>query len=194
MFHLGLATPCFSAAPSSQPAAGFAGPCSKDCRAHAPPGLGTGRLCADSSLPSAAGSTCCCMRDFFGFCFTWACCPLPEATCCDDHQHCCPSNLPVCDTTAGRCLSSAGQGYEGSVEWSTKTPAMTQVIWFAILICVQRAVMLCATSSSHIQLLPSGVRHQDLCHDQGHFLMPCTMQTGWCCVQRLKQQPVVADA
>ncbi len=52
----------------------------------------------------SAGATCCCLRDFFGYCFTWACCPLPKATCCDDQTHCCPAELPVCDTAAGRCL------------------------------------------------------------------------------------------
>ena len=54
--------------------------------------------------PVSAGATCCCLRDFFGYCFTWACCPLPKATCCDDQTHCCPAELPVCDTSAGRCL------------------------------------------------------------------------------------------
>lgn len=125
--HLGLAATHVCAAPSPPPAAGFACHSLRDYIAYGSPVLATTRLCADFPSPSAAGSTCCCMRDFFGFCFTWACCPLPEATCCNDHQHCCPSNLPVCDTTAGRCLASAGQGYAGSVEWSTKTPAMTQV-------------------------------------------------------------------
>ncbi len=70
-----------------------------------------------------AGQTCCCMRDFFGYCFAWACCPLKQATCCDDHIHCCPNSLPVCDTVAARCLAAPGAGYEGSVPWSTKTPA-----------------------------------------------------------------------
>lgn len=63
------------------------------------------------------------MRQYFGYCFTWACCPLPEATCCDDHVHCCPSNLPVCDVTAGRCLNKPGAGFDDSSEWFTKTPA-----------------------------------------------------------------------
>ena len=63
------------------------------------------------------------MREYFGYCFTWACCPLPEATCCDDLIHCCPSNLPVCDVTAGRCLNKAGAGFDESSEWFTKTPA-----------------------------------------------------------------------
>ncbi len=30
-------------------------------------------------------------------------CPLPEAVCCDDHEHCCPSGYK-CDTKDGRCL------------------------------------------------------------------------------------------
>ncbi|KAL3157963.1 hypothetical protein ABBQ32_012364 [Trebouxia sp. C0010 RCD-2024] len=77
----------------------------------------------DTSTQCPTGSTCCCMREYFGYCFTWACCPLPEAVCCDDHVHCCPSNLPVCDVTAGRCLNKAGAGFDDSAEWFTKTPA-----------------------------------------------------------------------
>lgn len=80
----------------------------------------------DDTTQCPPGNTCCCMREFFGFCFTWACCPLPEAICCDDMQHCCPSDLPVCDTVAGRCLAKAGEGYEGSVPMSSKVPAQTQ--------------------------------------------------------------------
>jgi progranulin len=30
-------------------------------------------------------------------------CPLPQAVCCDDHQHCCPNGY-TCDTKDGRCL------------------------------------------------------------------------------------------
>lgn len=76
----------------------------------------------DDVTECPAGNTCCCLRDFFGFCFTWACCPLPKATCCDDHLHCCPHNLPVCDTVGGRCLKAPGV-WEGSVPISTKQPA-----------------------------------------------------------------------
>ena len=45
---------------------------------------------------------------------------VQDATCCDDHEHCCPSNLPVCDTTAGRCLSGNSDDWESSVPWSKK--------------------------------------------------------------------------
>eukprot|EP00887_Chlorella_sp_A99_P001556 scaffold8.g1556.t1 len=80
-------------------------------------------VACDDTTQCPAGNTCCCMRDFFGFCFTWACCPLENAVCCDDHEHCCPSDLPVCDTVAGRCLKGPGQGFEGSVPMSKKAAA-----------------------------------------------------------------------
>ena len=47
------------------------------------------------------------MSSFFNYCFSWACCPLPKATCCEDGQHCCPKELPVCDTTIGRCTKNS---------------------------------------------------------------------------------------
>lgn len=42
--------------------------------------------------------------------------------CCDDKQHCCPPNLPVCDTQGGRCLPSAN-ALTGGQPWLTKTKA-----------------------------------------------------------------------
>ena len=63
------------------------------------------------------------MRDFFGYCFTWACCPLPDATCCEDKAHCCPRDLPVCDVEAGRCSAGPGAGGGLSVPWVEKVPA-----------------------------------------------------------------------
>ena len=45
---------------------------------------------------------------------------VQAATCCDDHQHCCPSNLPVCDTIAGRCLSGKANDWESSEPWVSK--------------------------------------------------------------------------
>ncbi len=77
----------------------------------------------DSTTSCPPGATCCCLREFFGYCFTWACCPLVEATCCEDHEHCCPSSLPVCDTIAGRCLADKGV-WEGSQPWAQKFPAV----------------------------------------------------------------------
>ncbi|KAK3790504.1 hypothetical protein RRG08_060554 [Elysia crispata] len=43
------------------------------------------------------GQTCC--KDNTG---AYACCPLPEATCCDDHVHCCPKGH-TCDIEKGKC-------------------------------------------------------------------------------------------
>jgi KDEL-tailed cysteine endopeptidase len=80
----------------------------------------------DEATTCPAGSTCCCMRDFFGYCFTWACCPLPDATCCEDKAHCCPRDLPVCDVEAGRCAAGPGSplwGTGASVPWVAKVPA-----------------------------------------------------------------------
>jgi len=74
-------------------------------------------------------------RDIAGFCFTWGCCPMPSATCCEDKTHCCPSSLPVCDTDTGRCLpptfadggSSRAAAAAVSVPWATKVPARRKV-------------------------------------------------------------------
>ena len=45
--------------------------------------------CGDgSSCPS--GTTCCKLSSG-----QWGCCPYPEAVCCDDGEHCCPSGLFV---------------------------------------------------------------------------------------------------
>jgi hypothetical protein len=47
-------------------------------------------------------------------------CPLPQAVCCDDHQHCCPNGY-TCDTKDGRCLKG-----EISVPFFPKTKAIVQ--------------------------------------------------------------------
>lgn len=85
----------------------------------------------DDYVACPAGSTCCCLLEFSGQCLQWACCPIPEATCCSDHVHCCPHNLPVCDVTHARCLpksvdptSPLLQDLEvASLPWLEKTPA-----------------------------------------------------------------------
>ncbi|XP_073799716.1 granulin a isoform X14 [Danio rerio] len=57
------------------------------------------------------GSTCCKTKDG-----DWACCPLPEAVCCEDFIHCCPHGKK-CDIAAGSCEDSSG-----SVPWVEKVP------------------------------------------------------------------------
>uniref|UniRef100_A0A8C4T306 Granulins domain-containing protein n=1 Tax=Erpetoichthys calabaricus TaxID=27687 RepID=A0A8C4T306_ERPCA len=54
----------------------------------------------DDTKSCPNGNTCC--KKSTG---AWGCCPLPNAVCCDDHEHCCPEGY-TCDTTAGMCLSS----------------------------------------------------------------------------------------
>lgn len=56
----------------------------------------------DSFSTCPDGTTCC--KLISG---TWGCCPIPNAVCCADHQHCCPSNT-ICDTAHGRCTMKSG--------------------------------------------------------------------------------------
>jgi hypothetical protein len=48
------------------------------------------------------------------------CCPLLGGVGCDDNQHCCPADAPVCDTQAGTCSSTDGKK---TVQWTVKQPA-----------------------------------------------------------------------
>uniref|UniRef100_A0A7S3UE94 Granulins domain-containing protein n=1 Tax=Picocystis salinarum TaxID=88271 RepID=A0A7S3UE94_9CHLO len=70
-----------------------------------PPGPGPVQ-CANGQQ-CAPHSTCCCLVNFSGTCFVYGCCPYPQATCCDDHIHCCPTAHPICDTKAGKCKASS---------------------------------------------------------------------------------------
>lgn len=50
------------------------------------------------------GETCCCSYRLFGICFSWKCCKLNAAVCCNDGQHCCPHDYPICDVKSQQCL------------------------------------------------------------------------------------------
>jgi hypothetical protein len=50
----------------------------------------------DTNTSCPEGNTCCPMKDDK----SWGCCLLPEAVCCSDHTHCCPSGY-TCDTSNG---------------------------------------------------------------------------------------------
>nr|XP_055050054.1 granulin a isoform X2 [Misgurnus anguillicaudatus] len=56
-------------------------------------------------------STCCKTKDG-----GWACCPLPEAVCCDDFVHCCPHG-PKCNMASEKCEDPSG-----SMPWFEKIP------------------------------------------------------------------------
>jgi KDEL-tailed cysteine endopeptidase len=77
----------------------------------------------DSYSECPPQTTCCCLSDIAGFCFSWGCCPMEKATCCADKEHCCPPDMPVCDTDEGRCLPKPGVNFGKSVPWATKVPA-----------------------------------------------------------------------
>lgn len=83
----------------------------------------------DESNECPAGNTCCCAQPLFGMCFQWGCCPITSATCCDDNEHCCPEQLPICDTAAGRCLA-ARFSLEGSGAWMDRTMATHIPSWW----------------------------------------------------------------
>uniref|UniRef100_A0A3B4DG06 Granulins domain-containing protein n=1 Tax=Pygocentrus nattereri TaxID=42514 RepID=A0A3B4DG06_PYGNA len=54
----------------------------------------------DSQTSCPIGATCC--RLGTG---KWGCCPLPEATCCPDREHCCPKGY-MCDEDSRSCVKT----------------------------------------------------------------------------------------
>ncbi|KAK5984430.1 hypothetical protein GCK32_017499 [Trichostrongylus colubriformis] len=57
---------------------------------------GGGALCPDTT-------TCCKLPNG-----EWGCCPFPDATCCNDHIHCCPQGTE-CDVHGARCTQANGK-------------------------------------------------------------------------------------
>ncbi|KAF9621912.1 hypothetical protein IFM89_029132 [Coptis chinensis] len=53
-----------------------------------------------------ASSTCCCLYEYGKYCLAWGCCGLESATCCADHNSCCPHEYPVCNIEVGTCQMS----------------------------------------------------------------------------------------
>ncbi|XP_015248492.1 PREDICTED: granulins-like isoform X1 [Cyprinodon variegatus] len=56
----------------------------------------------DATASCPDGTTCCKNKEG-----GWACCPLPKAVCCPDHEHCCPEGT-TCDETSTSCLQASG--------------------------------------------------------------------------------------
>ncbi|XP_034749303.1 granulin a isoform X1 [Etheostoma cragini] len=65
-------------------------------------GAQVGNVTCDSTSSCPDGTTCC--KTTTG---TWACCPLPQAVCCEDHVHCCPTGT-TCDLAAQKCDRALG--------------------------------------------------------------------------------------
>ncbi|XP_015244830.1 PREDICTED: granulins [Cyprinodon variegatus] len=78
----------------------------------------TEKVKCDESSSCPGDATCC--KTTSG---EWACCPLPEAVCCDDHIHCCPHGS-VCDLENKTCDDSAG--LSPPLPLLTKVPALTR--------------------------------------------------------------------
>jgi len=54
-------------------------------------------ICPDPSFTCPVEYTCCKLPNG-----SWGCCPYPEATCCNDHLHCCPEKMR-CDNASQVC-------------------------------------------------------------------------------------------
>lgn len=68
-----------------------------------PPSPKTPESVCDEYYTCPMSTTCCCMYEYYGYCFAWGCCPLEGASCCDDGYSCCPHDYPVCNVRAGTC-------------------------------------------------------------------------------------------
>ncbi|KAG8494125.1 hypothetical protein CXB51_011847 [Gossypium anomalum] len=75
----------------------------------------------DNYYSCPESNTCCCVYEYYGYCFAWGCCPLEAATCCDDHYSCCPHDYPICNLNEGTCLMSKGNPM--AVKALRRTPA-----------------------------------------------------------------------
>uniref|UniRef100_A0A3B4VGM4 Granulins domain-containing protein n=1 Tax=Seriola dumerili TaxID=41447 RepID=A0A3B4VGM4_SERDU len=72
-----------------------------------------GDVPCDSTTSCEDGTTCCKTEEG-----GWACCPLPEAVCCEDFIHCCPKGK-TCNLAAQTC-----DGDTSSMPWVEKVPAI----------------------------------------------------------------------
>ncbi|KAM9457124.1 granulin a [Clarias gariepinus] len=66
----------------------------------------------DDTMSCPDGNTCCKTEQG-----EWACCPMPQAVCCEDFLHCCPHGKK-CNLAAQSCDDLAG-----SVPWMKKEPS-----------------------------------------------------------------------
>ncbi|XP_042581187.1 progranulin-like isoform X1 [Cyprinus carpio] len=64
------------------------------------PSLDLGAVECDEQSSCPADSTCCYLSTG-----EWGCCPLPEAVCCPDQQHCCPKGYR-CDLRRRSCIKT----------------------------------------------------------------------------------------
>ncbi|CAB1337982.1 unnamed protein product, partial [Coregonus sp. 'balchen'] len=84
----------------------------------------------DKSTSCPGKSTCC--KTTTG---NWACCPLPNAVCCNDHLHCCPHGT-VCNLEASTCDDPSGF----NMPWVTKVPALITQAPLATEMCDEQTM------------------------------------------------------
>lgn len=105
---------------------------------------------AFSSCPD--GTTCCRMTSG-----SWGCCPIPNAVCCKDHMHCCPSGT-VCDTAQGRCTQQGGlslsESFSAKVHLTITKPATPASVPYKTVICPDQESY--CPDGSTCCMLPSG--------------------------------------
>lgn len=75
----------------------------------------------DSYYSCSPATTCCCIYEYANYCYSWGCCPLEAATCCEDHYSCCPHDYPICNINRGTCQMSKNNPLE--VQALKRTPA-----------------------------------------------------------------------
>ncbi|XP_070704425.1 granulin a isoform X2 [Pempheris klunzingeri] len=76
-----------------------------------------GRIQCDAHTSCPQSTTCCLMTSSQ----RWGCCPLPDAVCCADGNHCCPTHYK-CNEHMTSCVKG-----EVVIPWYTKLPATTSI-------------------------------------------------------------------
>ncbi|XP_076942838.1 cysteine proteinase mucunain-like [Bidens hawaiensis] len=79
-----------------------------------PPSPPSPEVVCDEYSTCPESTTCCCIYEYYNYCFVWGCCPLEGAACCDDHYSCCPHDYPICDVRRGTCSKSKNSPLEVS--------------------------------------------------------------------------------
>ena len=74
-------------------------------------------VCPGGQTECPDGNTCCQLSSG-----QYGCCPLPQAVCCSDHLHCCPTGY-TCDVSAGTCTKE-----DDVIPFVKKTPAKYNII------------------------------------------------------------------
>ncbi|KAK9756437.1 hypothetical protein RND81_01G097300 [Saponaria officinalis] len=75
----------------------------------------------DENYSCPQRTTCCCLFEYGHYCYSWGCCPLEAASCCEDNYSCCPHDYPICNIYAGTC--SMGKNNPLQVPALKRTPA-----------------------------------------------------------------------